>query len=636
MKLSPICDILIEGDRTISLGELPWMRIETPAEQWAGRWVRLVYDASLVAPLTRPLLRAMQPGGYEDFILPAPVFGRGIWIGLIPAGATELRLSPVDWIGPFAFRIVSLTAIGLPGRLAAGMRRYPRITLHAFAEGLRGHRAVGQSKMRRALGATPLAHYRRWRAARARSIEWHHLDSLSAPAQRISLRIVVVHDGEEGRGGWERFVASQPLQNVSLSWVGSGSALAGVLDAFDDDDLIIGLRHDDRLADFSLAAVAEHCAKDPAVLFYADEENDGYPILKPDWSPVLARFGELVGRAWFARIGWLRTVLPDTAVAGALLSQLPMTSIDRAVHIRRVLLSTTAKATLREPRSAVAAPVRAQPPGGQLQASIIIPTRDRLDLLAPCIQSLINNGSALPFEIIIVDNGSVQPETLAFFEEISKDERISIIFVPETFNFSALCNKASHQAGAEILIFLNNDTEILSGDWLSLLVGWAEQPDIGAVGAKLLYGDGTLQHGGAILGIGGGAAHFERKIPASEPGFFGRLSVPHELSAVTAACLAVSKSKFHAVGGFDERNLPIDLNDIDLCLRLGERGWRTILDPRALLRHHESASRGKARPSEILYKKEIAYFRERWLHLLRNDPYFHPALSLETQRPALG
>jgi hypothetical protein len=151
MKLSPICDVLVEGNRMISLGELPWMRIETPAEQWAGHWVRLVYDASLVAPLTRPLMRVMQPSGHEDFILPAPVFGRGIWIGLIPAKATELWLSPVDWIGPFAFQVVSLTIIGLAKRLAMGMRQHPQITLRALKEGLRGNQAIGQYKMRRAL-----------------------------------------------------------------------------------------------------------------------------------------------------------------------------------------------------------------------------------------------------------------------------------------------------------------------------------------------------------------------------------------------------------------------------------------------------------------------------------------------------
>jgi GT2 family glycosyltransferase len=270
-------------------------------------------------------------------------------------------------------------------------------------------------------------------------------------------------------------------------------------------------------------------------------------------------------------------------------------------------------------------------------ATIIIPTRDRLDLLVPCLDSLKQKTADNVFEVIVVDNDSTEAETRNYLESLlPQDNRFKVLSAPGPFNFSALCNKGALRARGETLIFLNNDIEVISRDWLTHLLHWSRKPDIGAVGAKLVYADNTLQHGGVVLGIDGRAAHFERNLEAAADGFFGRLNVPHELSAVTAACFAVSAAKFQSVNGFDERNLPVDLSDIDLCLRLGERGWRTVLEPRAVLYHHESASRGKKASPEILYPQEITYFKARWLHALRNDPYFHPALSLDWFRPALG
>ena len=162
------------------------------------------------------------------------------------------------------------------------------------------------------------------------------------------------------------------------------------------------------------------------------------------------------------------------------------------------------------------------------------------------------------------------------------------------------------------------------------------RPDIGAVGARLLYPDGRLQHGGVTLGVGGRAAHYERLLGGDEPGYFGRLNAAREVSAATGACLAVETQKFHAVGGFDADRLPVDLNDVDLCLRLPERGWRCVLAPQATLVHRESATRGGGRGQPQRYGAEIAWFRRRWARQLGDDPYFHPSLSLDAAHPALG
>jgi GT2 family glycosyltransferase len=164
----------------------------------------------------------------------------------------------------------------------------------------------------------------------------------------------------------------------------------------------------------------------------------------------------------------------------------------------------------------------------------------------------------------------------------------------------------------------------------------AGRPDIGAVGAQLFYPDGLIQHAGVVLGIDGGAGHFQRGLGTATAGYFGSLDAPHEVSAVTAACLAVEANKFAEVGGFDEVNLPIEVNDIDLCLRLAERGWKTAIDPRAQLIHHESASRGANALLDERYSAQTAYFRARWASALRDDPYFHPALSLDALDAWLG
>jgi GT2 family glycosyltransferase len=203
------------------------------------------------------------------------------------------------------------------------------------------------------------------------------------------------------------------------------------------------------------------------------------------------------------------------------------------------------------------------------------------------------------------------------------------------FNFSLFCNEAAALARGRILLFLNDDTVALSDGWLDCLADWALRPACGAVGAKLLYPSRRVQHGGIVLGLGGYAAHVEVGARSDAPGFLGRLRAPHEVSAVTGACLAVEKTKFDSVAGFDEKGFPIELGDVDLCLRLETRGWRSILAPEAVLIHHESATRGRAHNRDLRYAGEQMHFASKWKQRIRDDPYFHPALSLNSQRVRL-
>ena len=177
---------------------------------------------------------------------------------------------------------------------------------------------------------------------------------------------------------------------------------------------------------------------------------------------------------------------------------------------------------------------------------------------------------------------------------------------------------------------------MLQRNWLKAMVRWAIEPQVGVVGAKLLFPHGKIQHAGVVLGFGGIAGHIYRRLSQGYPGYLAQLTVPHEVSAVTGACMAVARTKFEAVGGFDSENLAIDLNDIDFCLRIAERGWTNVWTPEATLIHHQSATRGIDRDPFALYRKERAYFVERWSHVIRDDPYFHPALSLYAHDVALA
>jgi GT2 family glycosyltransferase len=268
--------------------------------------------------------------------------------------------------------------------------------------------------------------------------------------------------------------------------------------------------------------------------------------------------------------------------------------------------------------------------------SIIIPTRDHADLLKECLQGLEKSTDYPAVNVVLVDNGSTQNEACALLSSLEGNPRYIILRRPGPFNYSQLCNDGASQTKSPILLFLNNDIQLFDPDWLKAMVAWAVRPEIGIVGAKLLFPDRKIQHAGVVLGMGGLAGHPYWKCGNDEAGYLNQLQKVREISAVTTACGAVERYKFEAIGGFDCENLAVDLNDVDLCLRLAERGLSNILTPEATMIHVQSASRGDGQDGFQRYRRERGYFANRWSEAIRDDPYFHPALSLFSQRPALG
>jgi len=259
------------------------------------------------------------------------------------------------------------------------------------------------------------------------------------------------------------------------------------------------------------------------------------------------------------------------------------------------------------------------------KVSIIIPTRDRADLMGPCLESVFESQRQYPepYEIIVMDNDSTEPETLELFERVAKEHAVVVIPFRREFNWSAINNLAARRAHGDVLVFLNNDTRVLSPNWVRELASHAMRPEVGAVGARLLYEDGTIQHAGVVLG--GRAVHEAVGERPGEGGYLGRTALQRNASAVTGACLATRKDLFLELGGFEETSLKVAFNDVDYCLKVRDAGLSVIYTPFATLYHFESKSRGldDAFDKRLRSRSELDFMRTRWPHALEHDPFYN-------------
>jgi GT2 family glycosyltransferase len=435
---------------------------------------------------------------------------------------------------------------------------------------------------------------------------------------------------------------------------------------------------DSKLAAHALFMAVEVITRQPGIdLIYSDEDKldeDGRrfaPNFKPSWNPDLLLSVNYLGRLLFYRTALVRLLggfrkdckgLEDWDLALRVCESIPQTHVHHIPYVlyhgrNRLVDSedggstsaylTAAKKILSEHLERTGTPgevcitekkrlhvcysVSSPPP----LVSIIIPTRNGLDLLHCCIKSLRERTRYSRYEILVVDNQSDEPETLSYLSRLEAEKTARVLRFDAPFNYSAINNFAVGQAHGSIVCLMNNDIEVISEDWLDEMAGHAWRPEIGAVGAKLLYPDETVQHAGVLVGMGGCAGHLYLGLPRNAEGYMGRAAFTQNLSAVTAACLVVRKAVYEEVGGLDEENLPVGFNDIDFCLRILERGYRNLWTPFAELYHHESASRGRDDTPEKKkrFQREVAYMQTRWKDLLGNDPAHSPNLSLDMNYP---
>lgn len=435
---------------------------------------------------------------------------------------------------------------------------------------------------------------------------------------------------------------------------------------------VVLLDHDDTLSPQALALGVLALADRPdAGLLYSDEDkidegNRSVPFFKPDFDPLLLLAQNYLCHMTMARadlvrkVGGFREGLEGSQDWDLVLRVSERLSADQIVHVPHVLYhwrmhaGSTSSARAAKPYatragaravtdhlSRVGAPgavtvnevtgivrVKWQLPSRPPKVSIIIPTRDG-EYLNRCLASLYATTDYPDYEVVIVDNGSETDTVKDLFCDYGSVAKV--LHDDRPFNFSALNNGAVAHCTGEVLCFLNDDCEIVSSSWLAELVSQVLQPGVGAVGAKLLYPDGRVQHAGVVLGLGGIAGHAERLADRLSHGHFGWLQTARSLSAVTAACMVVRRDVFERLGGFDEINLSVAFNDVDFCLRLREAGWRVVWAPNAVLVHRESVSRGHdpdVRPDA--FGEEVAYMERRWSQVLRADPAYNPNLTLES------
>lgn len=265
--------------------------------------------------------------------------------------------------------------------------------------------------------------------------------------------------------------------------------------------------------------------------------------------------------------------------------------------------------------------------------SIIIPNKDHVDDLSRCVESIINLSTYDNYEIVIVENNSETAEIRTYYEEISRHPRVQVVEYKGDFNYSKINNFGVQYAKGEYLLLLNNDTEVITPDWMEELLMYAMRKDVGVVGAKLYYPDKTIQHAGIVIGLGAHrtAGHTHYRIPEANVGYMGRLCYAQDVTAVTGACMMVSKALYEELGGLDE-SFTVALNDVDLCLRVREKGFLNIFTPFAELYHYESKSRGSDKKDEraLRYQQESDRFRVKWADALaKGDPYYNPNFSLD-------
>lgn len=389
--------------------------------------------------------------------------------------------------------------------------------------------------------------------------------------------------------------------------------------------------HQDAISVFSSYYVQYQLAE----LIVSDEDfldNKGKrkkPFFKPDFNPdYLSSFnyfsrGVIYSKRLFKELGGFNSDVNDP-FHDLSLRATEVLEETQIYHISRVLFHLKQQSMEKIRR------IRFDLPYPEPLISIIIPTKDQESLLRNCIDGLLNNTQYGNFEIIIVDNQSKQTNALEYLKKLDINPKINIISYNRPFNYSEMNNIAVQQAKGSIVALLNNDISIINKEWLTEMVSHACRPEIGCVGAKLYYPDGTIQHAGVILGLKGYASHAHKGFAGNSSGYFNRLIATHNVSAVTAACMVLRKEIFEAVGGFDKVNLKVAYNDIDLCLKVREAGYRNLFTPYAELIHYESKSRGKKRGwrQKWQLRKESAYFRKKWGYLLFSDPAYNKNLTL--------
>jgi GT2 family glycosyltransferase len=503
--------------------------------------------------------------------------------------------------------------------------------------------------------------------------EWSARFDREGPAILPTLTTAVIVTGDTDAAALERTLASLQLQHGMTVKAFSGQPFAALLaQALESNcDVVCCVRAGDTLAPHALAWALEGFALPQAQVVYTDSETDGTPWLKPAWNPDYAVASDYPLELLLIRRGvaqGLQEIRTPADFAWSALASVWAVGSTSVVHVPRVLyrMLTPLSADERSTRfTAVSRALRDVEPMARIEeleklptdvthaarrvryllpesardmtVSLVIPTRDRVDLLQRCI-STIQQFTAWPkLEIIVIDNGSADDATHNYFAEVLQ-QGIRVLSMPGPFNYADLNNRAIAQASGDIVGLINNDIEALHEGWLDEIVAQLLRPEIGAVGAKLLWPNGMVQHGGVLLGVGDVAGHFGNRLADADWGNHGRNQLVQQVSGCTAACLFLRRQDFFDLGGMDMIAFPVAFNDVDLCLKVRAAGMAIVWTPYAKLLHAESASRGNedTPQKKARSQREIDQLRKKWSAVLSDDPAYHPSLNLDPNSSAFG
>jgi len=514
-----------------------------------------------------------------------------------------------------------------------------------------------------------LAMYKHYVKLQDKRLSERHRNKVNEDTQKVNLVVVgtdflarTMHCLGQQSSLIQKSVVVGRLSDPLITHVESASTIRQAFNLCDSALPVLLIRSGDMLSKFAIVEFLSELNADSMVYCDTDEKNAKgvlkRPRFLPDWNPDLqlssayintavlltpevihkldmtniSTIAQLVTSAWLnSKVSNIRHI-PFTLVhseRSAKREQEDVSSVSEAInahsnatssdsnqqHINKVMWSTAEEPLV----------------------SLIIPTKNAWQLVKACIDSIREKTRYTNYEIVLIDNGSDEAESLRYFSLLDQLPEVRVLHYPGPFNYSAINNFGVKYAKGEVVGLINNDIEVISPEWLTYMVGHVLRDDIGCVGAKLLYSDERIQHAGVVLGYGGGAGHAHKYFPRYHPGYLNRLAATQNYSAVTAACLLVKRSHFVEVEGLDEHNLAVAFNDVDFCLRVRALGVRNLYCAEAELYHHESVSRGLDISPEkaARFNKELEYLQTKWADMISADPAYNPNLTMKRENFAL-
>ena len=470
--------------------------------------------------------------------------------------------------------------------------------------------------------------------------------------------------------GWQAIIFgtdSQGVTEAKLKSLGVGTCLiVGESDLdilekqisqLDNQFPTLLLNGGDLLEESAVSHLYDALKESDVVYCDADEvDNDGAkssPRFLPSWNPELQYSTAYINSGVMLKTSLLKSLhISNQSTIAELITALSLTKTDLLIHhkplplvhlssvkenglntlkrVKKVIESHTSAVVDFDEKFSVN---RLCWPNSNSLVSLIIPTKNGKVLVKACIESILEKTTYQNYEILLIDNGSDEQESIEYFKYLETLDKVRVLKYPAPFNYSAINNFGVEHAKGTILGLVNNDIEVISPDWLTYMVGHAERGDVGCVGAKLLYSDTRIQHAGVVLGYGGGAGHAHKNFPRFHSGYLKRIVATNNYSAVTAACLLVKRTHFDAVNGLNEKDLSVAFNDVDFCLKVKGLGVNNVYCAEAELFHHESVSRGLDISPEkaARFNRELTYLQTTWSHCIASDPAYNPNLTLKRE-----